>query len=186
MDVNKKISPQSKSFIILFVLAIVGTYLCFMLWGSLTLPPNTGIMANSAANPAQTPLSLVPTPTPVPPVDTSAWQTYTSAKYNFSFKYPSDWKILAAKSLTGGYDVIQVDPGAKYYNIKIYVSPQGYYIMGGLPTTSETIGGQPAQNVKNELYGITDNGLYYTFDVGWSMSLVPKFDALVHSVEFLN
>ncbi len=56
--------------------------------------------------------------------------------------------------------------------------------MDGLPTKTETISGENALNVSNALYGITANNLYYTFDVGLSMSLLPDFDALVHSVKF--
>ena len=55
--------------------------------------------------------------------------------------YSPDWKILPLKK--NGFTVLQVDPGAKYYNIKIYVSPKEFYIMDGLPTTAETIDNQP-------------------------------------------
>jgi hypothetical protein len=56
--------------------------------------------------------------------------------------------------------------------------------MDGLPTTTETIGGQTALNANNALYGLQANNLYYTFDIGLSMSLLPDFNALVHSVKF--
>ena len=58
--------------------------------------------------------------------------------------------------------------------------------MGGLPLQSDTIGGQPATEVSNLLYGVQYGNYYYTFDVGLSTSLKPDFDALVHSVTFGN
>ncbi len=40
-----------------------------------------------------------PTPTSLPPlVIDDTWATYTNAKYGFSFRYPSDWKL---KEITG-------------------------------------------------------------------------------------
>lgn len=185
----KKLSPQTKSFVILLVIALVGTYVCLMLWAELIYQKGgpqgdydygSYKVITYTQNQQNTPT----TPTPVP-VNTSTWKSYSNSQYNFSFLYNPSWKVLAAKKL-GDYELIQIDPGAKYYDINVYVSPVGFYIMGGLPTTSETIGGQPALNVRNALYGITANNLYYTFDVGWSMSLVPQFDALVHSVTFQN
>ena len=83
-----------------------------------------------------------------------------------------------------GFTILQVDPGPRFYNIKIYISPKEFYIMDGVPAKTETIGGQTALNADNALYGIEANNIYYTFDVGLSMSLVPDFDALVHSVKF--
>lgn len=40
--------------------------------------------------PAKIPVSSTPTPRD----ETANWKTYTNAKYGFSLKYPSDWKIF--------------------------------------------------------------------------------------------
>jgi len=184
-------SPQSKSFVFLSILALVGTYLCLMLWAGLVSYSGSGVNIPAAYNYNE--LGLMPPKNPITPaaaaqaaaaqIDTSAWKTFTNKEFGFSFKYNPAWKVL--KPITKkGYTVFQIDPGSKYYNIKIYVSQKDYYIMGGLPTVGESIGGQQAMNVNNQLYGIAANGFYYTFDVGWSMSLVPQFVALVHSVKF--
>jgi hypothetical protein len=175
----QKISPQTKSFIILFALAVFGTYLCLALWPSSIKSPGepAAVINYEVPNPA------IMAPPPVPAVDTTGWKTYTNKNLHLSFLYNPSWKILPIKNITG-FQVLQVDPGAKFYNIKIFISPKEFYGVESLPTKSETIGGQPALNVQNALYGITANNLYYTFDVGFSMSLVPEFDALVYSVKF--
>ncbi len=183
-----KISPQSKSFIILFSLIIISSYLCLTMWLLLLSTPHSASVygsnyrvisyGNFSAAPA-----AVPSAKPQPPVNVSGWPVYTNSEYGFSFQYKPGWKVLPAVQ-SKGFTVLQVDPGIRYYNIKIYISPAQFYAMDDLPATSETIDGQTASNVSNALYGIKANGLYYTFDVGWSMSLVPDFDGLVHSVKF--
>jgi len=176
-----KTSPQTKSFITLFTVAVVVTYVCLMLWANLTSSLsnspgygnyNTPVPKTSNATPSQTPA-----------VDTSNWKTYTDKQDGLSFSYDPAWKILTAQN-KNGFKILQIDPGAKYYNFKIYINPKQFYIMDGLPTKTETIGGQTALNVGDALYGILANNIHYTFDIGYSMTLIPNFDAMVHSVKF--
>jgi len=180
-------SPQTKSFIILITLAIIGTYLCLALWSNLSTSPFVPSYRpiNYKGPQGRNPLNQQTSVSQATPVDTSHWRTYSDKELKLSFSYDPTWKVLQATS-KNGYRILQVDPGTKYYNIKIYVSPSSYYIMDGLPSTADNIGGQSAQNVNNALYGVKANREYYTFDVGLSMSLLPEVDALVHSVKFQN
>jgi hypothetical protein len=179
----QKLSKQTKSFIFLFGFAIFGTYLCLALWSNTISPSTTPVTIinygtfSPEANRASASTTLQS--------DTSGWKAYANPDLHISFSYKPDWKILPVKTMSG-FTVLQIDPGAKYYNIKIYLSPKGFYEFDGLPTTSETIDNKPALNVQDALYGIKANNLFYTFDVGLSMSLVPDFDALVHSAKFEN
>ena len=103
-----KISIQSKSFIVLFLVALFGTFLCLNLSFSLLSRQAQYRVVSYNVRPtayAQAPIQ----PPPVPPVDTSSWKTYTNTKYNFSFKYKPGWNVLAA-SQQAGYTVLQVDP----------------------------------------------------------------------------
>lgn len=178
-----RISTPTKSFIVLCFFAIFGLFLCLSLWSELDNSPynNFSVVYEDAYS------RLLPGLTTSvqvkPTTDTTAWKTYTNKTYNFSFKYKPDWKVLELKKVKG-YNVLEVDPGKKYYNIKIFINDKDYYVMGGLPTKNQTIGGQPAINVNNLLYGIKAGNYYYTFDVGLSTSLAPDFDALVYSVKF--
>lgn len=182
-----KASIQTKSFIALLLFATIGTYICIVLWGS-EIYQKVG--KNQAVyNPANYRVSNKPTQvsqaqaTAIEAIDTSTWSDYTNTDFGLNFKYKPDWKIL--KPVTkNGFTVIQLDPGSKYFNIKIYVSENSFYIMDGLPTQEETINGFKALNVNNALYGLNVNNLFFTFDVGLSMSLVPEFNALVRSVKF--
>lgn len=179
-------SAQTKSFIILFGIALVGTYICLAILakigvrGKSILPDGYNLFQYNQAAKQVTAVSDNPD---MVTTDLSSWKTFTSAEYGFSFKYNPAWKILAPVK-KGDYTIFQIDPGKKYYNIKIYVSSKDYYAMGGLPIKEEIIGGAPAQNVDNLLYGIRANNLYYTFDIGVSLSLKPDFVAMVHSVMF--
>lgn len=181
----KQISPQTKSFFILFSIAVAGTFLCLMLWANLksnliNKEQATSYQAVSYSNktPAHTEEAPQSTPT-----DTSNWQTYTNTKYGFSFKYKPDWKVLAATK-KNGFTVIQVDPGKKYYNFQIYISPKEFFAMDNLPSKTETIGGAEAINVSGYLYGIKANNLFYTFDIGTSAPLKDDFDGMVYSLNF--
>lgn len=181
-----KISLQTKTFIALFCFAVVGTYVCIALWSNI-FGPISNKPGNNIANTITKNTSATTSFTAASssPVDTTGWKTYSNEQEKLGFLYKPDWKVLPAINKSG-FKVLQIDPGLKYYNIKIYINPKEFYIMDGLPTKTETVGGQTALNAGDALYGIMANNLYYTFDVGLSMSLVPDFDALVHSVKFEN
>ncbi len=177
-----KFSLQTKSFIVLFSLAVVGTYLCTLLWpdlASFSFKTYTYQVSPSIQNLNNT----VPQAPAIQMTDTSAWKNYSNAEYGLSFKYNPDWKIKNVVS-KNGFQIIEIDPGAKYYNIKIYISPKEFYVMDGLPTKTETIAGKSTLNVNNILYGIKTEANYFTFDIGLSLSLTPDFMAMVHSVQF--
>ena len=181
----KNISPQSKSFIVLFCLVLVGVYVCLTLWDDLLSQDYRQLY--SYGNYQTFPASDTPTSGaamhPPAPLDTSGWKTYSDKKDGLAFKYPPAWNVLPPKK-SGGFTVLQVDPGKKYYNVKIYISPKDFYAMGALPYKADTVGGQTATDVSDLLYGVKTNGLYYTFDIGLSLSLKDQFNALVHSVSF--
>ena len=193
---DRKISPQSKSFIVLFSVAVVGTIACAGLARYLTIryqgdgytlypfPPKYLTNKNAGQHPTSTPLSRPSEPV-VPAVDTSGWKIYTASKYNFQFRYDPSWSVKTGGK-KDGYDILEVDPGKKYYNFKIYVSPTDYYVVDGLPATDQTIGGKQAKNIQSMLYAIQDDNLRLTFDLGMSLSLRPQFKAMVESLKFTD
>ena len=179
-----KISPQAKSFIVLLVLACLSTYICLTLWAQVSPETISAVRYVTAfPQPGANNNGQIVLDNPQPQVDTSAWKTHEDKTLKLSFKYKPDWIIKSVKE-KDGYQILEIDPGKKFYNIKIYASPKSYYAMDGLPAKKDTVGGQQAINVNNMLYGVNTNGLYYTFDVGLSLSLTPSFNALVRSITF--
>ena len=80
-----KTSPQTKSFITLFTVAVVVTYVCLMLWANLT-----SSLSNSPGYGnynISVPKTSIVAPSQVPAVDTSNWKTYTDKQDGFSFLY---------------------------------------------------------------------------------------------------
>jgi hypothetical protein len=118
-----------------------------------------------------------------PPVDTTDWQTYTDKKYPLTFLYPKSWTVKAAVNKQKFYD-ITLNPGAKYPDMHIYVSTDGYYALDGLKQTPAKIGGQTAFTVSENLYGIKVGEAYYTFDGSLNTTQVPEFTALLKTVKF--
>jgi len=185
-----KTSPQTKSFIILLVLALVGCYISSELFQKLKL----GLIVPKSQYNKQASNDTLASQQPchncssqntevTNAVDTSQWKIYQDKTFDFSFKYKPDWKVLPAVK-KDGYTLIEVDPGRNFYNIEIYIGTQDFYAMNGLPAVTEQIAGCTAQNVKDILYGIENPPYYFTFDINRSLSLKPNFDALVHSVQF--
>lgn len=117
--------------------------------------------------------------------DHSNWPGFQSAVLGLKFNHPPEWKLVAPKK-EGDFTVIELDPGKKYFNIKIYASEKQYYVMDGLPFSETLIGGKEAKNVSDFLYGVKANGYYFTFDLGRSLSLAPNFHALLESVKFIE
>ncbi len=189
----QKISPQTKSFIFLLSFAIIGTFVCVNLYSGLQKNAeeyNYNINGNEAVKYPEPKNSLNPLNIQtaealetIEPASTENWQIFRSEKYNLSFKYPAEWQVKEGKS-KNGFNVLEIDPGLKYYNIKIYIHASEFYALDGLPYTKETIAGFTALNVTDSLYGIKSGSYFYTFDVGLSMSLRPQFKALVLSASF--
>lgn len=186
---TQKLSPQTSSFIVLAGVCLFGGFLVILI--------SSQLLKNEVYEkiPAQEKSNYQPTSEKsgvfstalasdelVLP-DTSKWKTYSNADYSLSFKLPKAWNVKPGKNVKD-FKVLEIDPGVKFYNIKIYISTNNYYVMDGLPAVKTTIGGSPALNVSNLLYGVTANNNYFTFDLGPSLSLTPEFNALVKSVEF--
>lgn len=186
-----KISPQSRSFIILFSIAAVGVAVAFYVIRWLDIPVARYILRGPGSgnyegivNQGEQKLT--------PPegktvefisMDTKGWKTYTDSESSFTFKYPPTWKVLAP-TLNNGYKVITIDPGARFDNVKIYISSTGYFALDGIPYKPDTISGFPALNVQGMLFGVKANDTYYTFDEGASVTINPEFQTLVHSSSF--
>ena len=187
----KNYSPQTKSFIVLFCVAIIGTYLCLILatevkWSSeykySVFPSSkTQVTDSSSDNSSSNTNAVVQTSA----VDTSNWLTYTDSKYGFSFRYSPDWKVLPGK-LVNTYYVLEIDPGKKYYNFKIYLSRKDFHGLATAPTgsTLEIIDAQKGFNLDNSLYGVKYGDYYYTFDINKSLPISEEFYNLVHSFKF--
>ncbi len=179
---KQKLSSQTSSFIILTTMAFVGGLFVIFSSQSMknhTIPYGSESTNNGAPNPVSTAYAAEATPVP----DISDWQTQNLEDYTLSFKTPKTWKVKPLKT-ADGYKVVEIDPGKKFFNIKIYISENSYYVMEGLPAVTTTITGKPALNVSNLLYGLNQNGTYFTFDLGPSLSLIPEFNAMVKSVVF--
>ncbi len=186
MSKYKHLAPQTKSFVILFAIAVVGTYLTVMVAEHPLAPGLNGYQQiYYPAPPTGSVQSATDRYLPsFKPVDTSAWKTYQDTAYAFSFKYDPAWKISPAKKQNGFY-VLEIDPGAKFYNMKIYISGSGYYYsLDGLPVVETDIGSAKASDVSDLLYAIKMGPDYYTFDNGLSTAMMDGFNAMVRTVKF--
>jgi hypothetical protein len=181
----KNLSPQTKSFLILFCIALVGTYLTTMVsrhelatgrggYSDTYYPKNQSGQVASASD------HFMPD---FKPVGTSGWKTFTDTSHGLSFEYSPAWKVLPGKQKDGFY-VLEVDPGASYYNMKAYISNKGFYALEGLPYVETDLGGLMALNVSNQLYGIRMGQYYYTFDNGLSTNMIDNFNTWVRTVKF--
>lgn len=185
----KNLSPQTKSFIILIAVAFVGTYLTVAVSQSSLDSASGGseqfYYPAATSSPApKTPAAAAPKTFPaVQPVSTQGWKTYADKTYPFSFSYDPAWTVKPGIKQNDFY-ILQIDPGPKYYNIKIYISPSQFYGLDGLPNIQTDVNGAKAFDVSNLLYGIKMGPYYYTFDNGLSTVMINEFNALVHTVKF--
>lgn len=180
----KSSSPQTKSFVIIIAVIFIGTGISFWLLGKLGNDLGVSKQKKDVQTSETKSRTVNEAKAQEPEIDTSSWKEYKDNKYGMSFKYDPDWNIKPWKKSSEGFDVLEIDPGAKYYNIKIYANPYNFYVMDGLKAEETTVGGAKALNVSDMLYGVLAEKARFTFDVGVSLSLKPKFNALVKSVIF--
>jgi len=182
-----KSSPQTKSFVILLVIAVVGTYLSVSIYNSErddTVSEKEVVAGHTVIEYKENnPIIKIAEATEL--AEASDWPLYTNEDLSLSFKYNPDWKVLEPEEFEQ-YTLIEIDPGRRFYNIKIYVSDIGYASMKGLPLEPIQVDGVVAKNVNNLLYALEKNNVYYTFDLGMSLSLTKDFNTLVSTVGFLE
>lgn len=116
-------------------------------------------------------------------IDTSKWNSYKNDTYGFSFIYNPNWKIIDFKK-QGEFNVLEIDPGRKYFNFKVFVSPREYYTMDGLPLLDVEINGKKAVSVSDILFGVNHNNNFFTFDLGLSLTQRHEFRAMIKSLKF--
>ncbi len=180
----KNLSSQNKSFIILAIIAAVGTYVAIVI-GHFSPPPTrtSSLTPNNSTDSGAVASANDHFMPEFKPVDTSNWKTYSDPKYPLSFNYDPAWTVKPGK-IQDGFYVLEIDPGAKYYNMKVYVSTSQFYNIDGLPFVKTDINGAQAYNVSNLLYGIKMGPNYYTFENGLSTNMIDNFNALVRTVTF--
>lgn len=179
----QKISKHSKSFAWLFGIAFFGAFLSLWINGQLenpasTLSPQDGyqvITYNQTQKSRDREQQTA--------VDTSNWREYTNEKYGLTFKYNPEWQIRSINNRDGFY-VIEIDPGLRYDNFRVFISQDDYFALSGVPVQKTRVAGREALNLDGEVLGIKDNATYFTFDMGASLSLKPYFQAMVETVEF--
>jgi hypothetical protein len=179
-------SPQTKSFVVLILVVAFGSIFSLWLIGFMKGEPGFQYTQTPASQkPADKTQQLgEPMVLAKEIADTSTWKDFVDTKYGLSFKYNPDWKIKPWATNKEGYDVLEIDPGKKYYNIKVYASEKNYYVMDGLPAEKTTVGGMQALDVSDLLYGVKKGSTYLTFDLGLSLTLKAQFNGLVESIKF--
>lgn len=178
-----KISKHSKSFAWLFGIAFFGTFLALWLSGQLESPVTN--LSSQAGYQVITykPRGESSDAQNKTAVDTSNWREYSNEKYGLKFKYNPEWQIRSINNRDGFY-VIEIDPGLRYDNFRVFISQDDYFALSGVPAQKTLIAGRQALNLDGEVLGIKDNATYFTFDMGASLSLKPYFQAMVETVEF--
>lgn len=182
-------SKQTKSFLTLILIAFISVMTAYYLSGyasrkntdPLYIEGSSGNYKPNHNNPKNVTDSLDDEKT----IDTSTWKTFKDKRFDFTFKYPSDWNIKTLKEdAPDGMYIIQLDTGKDLSAVRIYVSDKHFFAMDGLPTVKTTIAGQKALNVADMLIGIQKNSKYYTFDLGGNTKAQPEFKTLVSQVDF--
>ncbi len=180
---KRKNSAQSTSFVILFSIAVIGTFFAYSLNRDNVQKKQSPIVESGPIGSELFEIQEPKYTDPIPTVDTSDWKTYKNEKYGLEFKYKPDWKVGTIKN-KDGYYVIQIDPGVRYSNIQVYISENDFYALNGLPAQKTQIAGKEALNLDGMVLGIKDNANYFTFDLGVSLTLKPLFEAITSTIKF--
>lgn len=172
----------TKSFFWLLTIAVLGSftvlYLDFKNVKTINNPEN--IYYDNAQMDSNT--INQPTISKDPNIDTSNWNEYKNALYKFSFKHDPVWKVRQKEN--NEYNILEIDPGIKYDNFKIYISKTGYFALSNVPVQTSELAGKTAIDLDGQVLGIENDSKYFTFDLGSSISLKPYFQAMLKTVKF--
>lgn len=180
---REKISKHSKSFAWLFGIAFVGAFLALWASGQFESPAANFFSRDGYQVISYQPRGISSDAQSKTVVDTSDWQEYSNKKYGLKFKYDPEWQIRSINNRDGFY-VIEIDPGLRYDNFRVFISEDDYFALSGVPVQKTLVAGKEALNLDGAVLGIKDNATYFTFDMGASLSLKPYFQAMVETVEF--
>ncbi len=170
------------TFFLLVALAAVSAYGALLLTTQLS---GDSDVADSTLTNQHKDLAAAPNSASAAPasIDISNWKQYTDLTYFLSFKYPPTWQVQTYPSMAGYY-IIVIKPDSRADNVRIYVSPNTYFALDGLPTKKDTLGGAQALNINDSLFGVKYSAQYYTFDRGNTAKLQPQFQQIIDSVAF--
>lgn len=173
------LSPQSKSFFLVLLIAVGSIYAALVLTREVgpVITRKAGFNASLRHNTSFAKADA--------PVSTKDWKQYEDSKYPLNFKYPEKWAVTtySATDPNVGY-IISVNPdGDEYDNIRVYINTKSYMAASGLTTTKTTINGIDAVTVNDMLFGIKQGNNYITFDMGTSPELLPYFKAILGTVK---
>lgn len=176
----RHIPRSSRNFIGLVVITFALTYIALSLSSY-----KADILLRDIQTQTQTESDKLTTPQeiPRPLLDTTDWKSYIDKNYPISFLYPKTWKISSSVNKFGLYD-IYLNPGAKFYDIHIYISPKTYAGLAGLPQTPTKVGQQTGFSVSPNLIGIKVGESYYTFDGSMNSTHTDEFNTLLSTVKF--
>jgi hypothetical protein len=117
------------SFIILVALAAIATFAAIYATKNISEPIENSSLENSVLEENRL-QNIQPT---AAELDVSTWKSYTDKNYFLSFKYPSTWQVKTYQN-RNGFDIIVLEPNNARDNIRIYVSPENYFALQGLPS----------------------------------------------------
>jgi hypothetical protein len=175
-------SPQTKSFIVLLLLAVVGSagVLCLSRYvNNLNALTQVSIATNASL---QKNIDNLATRNDAGNIST--WNDYTDDKYDISFKLPNTWMVSTYDTDYSNFHIIILDPGNNQDHIRIYVAKKGYFAADGLTKEKTKVAGIDAWSVQDILFGVKNKSAYFTFDLGSNLKLKPEFQNIISSVAF--
>jgi hypothetical protein len=165
--------PPGLSFFILIVLSAASVYAALLLVSQYAPEQQSSFIAVSHINDGHKGADL----------SVADWKEFNDSESRLSFKHPSDWQVQRFDN-RAGMDIITIKPATSPDKIRIYISPDNYFALDGLPARSGTVAGARAVNVNDVVVGVRSGGLYYTFDIGTDIKLQPEFKTLLETVAF--
>ena len=189
-------SLQTKSFILLLLIAIASTYASLLVTeqvspnldaayylkkaGTVAMPHR--IQGMSALASVEIPEVKEPEP-----VNTSTWKLHEDTNYDITFRVPESWNVKTTTYSQGAQRlyIIVIKPENSTDNIRIYISDSSF-AMKGLRTTKTTVDGLPALSADGQLVEVKKQQNFFTFDLGANLDRKLEFEKILESVRFIQ
>ena len=116
--------------------------------------------------------------------NTAGWREYVHSNPTISFLVPPMWSNTTKTVEQMEVITFTAPEGSADQRVRVYITKDAFVGFEGLPQKNSNLGGNKVVQVDEGLAGISNNGVYYTFEAGPNSSSQNTLQSILGTVSF--